>query len=75
MEQEPGNKSAAILDIDGVVNNFANKRFYLSFAYHALHELAKVRGRRSLIRDFPKLRKLGGPNALFRFIYLHLLYL
>lgn len=71
MAQEKNNKSAVILDIDGVVNSFSNKRFYLSFAYHALHELGKVHGRRSLIKDFPKLKKLGGPNALFRFIFLH----
>lgn len=71
MEQQQGGKSAVILDIDGVVNNFSNKRFYALFAYHALHELAKVHGRRSLLHDLPKLKKLGGPNALFRFIHLH----
>ena len=71
MTQGEGGKSSVILDIDGVVNNFANKRFYVSFAYHALHELCKVHGRRSLLRDLPKIKKLGGPNALFRFIHLH----
>lgn len=71
MAQEEGGKSAVVLDIDGVVNNFSNKRFYVSFAYHALHELAKVHSRRSLLQDLPKLKKLGGPNALFRFIFLH----
>ena len=59
--------NAIILDIDGVVNSFSNRKFYVSFAYHALHELAKMKSRRQLLADLPKLKKMGGANALFKF--------
>lgn len=60
-------KAAVILDIDGVVNSFSNKSFYASFIYHSLHELGKVCGRKKLLTEFPKIRKMGGSNALFKF--------
>lgn len=67
MEKFQQTKGAVILDIDGVVNSFSNKRFYLFLAYHSLHELAKIKSRKELLRDLPKLKKIGGPNALFKF--------
>lgn len=68
MDKDENPKGAVIIDVDGVINNFSNKRFYYFFAYHALHELAKIKGRKKLLMNLPKLKKLGGPNALFRFI-------
>ena len=67
MDNEEKNKGVVILDIDGVVNSFSNKRFYSSFTYHVFHELAKIKGRKQLLRELPKMRKMGGPNALFKF--------
>ena len=59
---------AVILDIDGVINSFSNKQFYLSFAYHSFHELAKLKGRKKILYNLPKLKDMGGPNALFKFV-------
>jgi len=61
------NNSAVIFDVDGVINGFSNKRFYISFIYTSLHELAKINGRKQLLHELPKLKKMGGPNALFAF--------
>lgn len=61
------NNSAVIFDVDGVINGFSNKRFYVSFIYTSLHELAKINGRKQLLRELPKLKKMGGSNALFAF--------
>lgn len=59
-------KGVVILDIDGVLNSFSNRRFYLSFVYKSVKCLAKVRGRKELIKNLPKLRHCG-INGLFRF--------
>ena len=67
MKENQQTKGAVILDIDGVVNSFSNKRFYIFLAYHSLHELAKIKSKRQLLFDLPKLKKMGGPNALFKF--------
>lgn len=67
MKEEQQTKGAVILDIDGVVNSFSNKRFYIFLAYHSLHELAKVKSKKQLLCDLPKIKKMGGPNALFKF--------
>jgi FMN phosphatase YigB (HAD superfamily) len=67
MKEEQQGRPYVILDIDGVVNSFSNKLFYASFAYHAMHELAKLKSRKELIKGFSKLKKMGGSNALFRF--------
>lgn len=67
MEKDQHTKGAVILDIDGVVNSFSNKRFYVFLAYHSLHELAKVKSKKQLLCSLPKLKKMGGPNALFKF--------
>ena len=69
MEKDDENKRGmVIMDIDGVINSFSNRRFYLSFVYKSIKNLAKIRGRRALMQQLPKLRKSGGPNALFCFI-------
>lgn len=60
-------KETVILDVDGVLNSYSNLKFYRHFAVKCLKNLAKVHGRRKLLFQLPKLRKLGGPNALFAF--------
>lgn len=67
-KQEPkeGNEMI-ILDVDGVLNSYSNFRFYKHFAMKSLKNLAKVHGRKKLLFELPKLRKFGGPNALFVF--------
>ena len=66
MDKDDENKRGmVIMDIDGVINSFSNRRFYLSFVYKSIKNLAKIRGRRALMQQLPKLRKSGGPNALF----------
>lgn len=66
MEKDQNN-SAVIFDVDGVLNSFSNKRFYVSFIYASLRELAKLKSRKQLLRELPRLKKMGGPNALFAF--------
>lgn len=56
-----------ILDVDGVLNSYSNLKFYKHFAIKSLKTLAKVHGRRKLLFRLPRLKKLGGPNALFVF--------
>ncbi len=60
-------RGVVILDIDGVVNSFSNRRFYLKFVHSTMKNLAKVHGRRKLVFSWPELRKAGGPNSLFKF--------
>lgn len=60
-------RGVVILDIDGVINSFSNRRFYLKFIYSTMKNLAKVHGRRKLVTSWPELRKAGGPNSLFKF--------
>ena len=60
-------RGVVILDIDGVVNSFSNRRFYLKFVKSVMKNLAKVHGRRKLVFSWPELRKAGGPNSLFKF--------
>lgn len=61
-------KGMVVLDIDGVINSFSNRRFYLSFVYKSIKNMAKIHGRRKLLKSLPELRKAGGPNGLFCFI-------
>lgn len=68
MDKKENKNGAVIIDVDGVINDFSNKRFYYFFAYHALHELAKIKSRKQLLLSLPMLKKEGGPYALFRFI-------
>lgn len=56
------------MDIDGVINSFSNRRFYLSFMYKAIKNLAKIKGRKALLKELPKVHKVKNPNALFCFI-------
>ncbi|MBO6290531.1 MAG: hypothetical protein J6N45_09480 [Alphaproteobacteria bacterium] len=60
-------RGVVILDIDGVVNSFSNRRFYLKFVKSVMQNLAKVHGRHKLVFAWPQLRKAGGPNSLFKF--------
>ena len=60
-------RGVVILDIDGVVNSFSNRRFYLKFIKSVMKNLAQIHGRRKLVMAWPKLRKAGGPNSLFKF--------
>lgn len=61
-------RGMVIMDIDGVINSFSNRRFYLSFVYKSIKNLSKIHGRRHLLKKLPELRNAGGPNGLFRFI-------
>nr|QJR98240.1 hypothetical protein PlAlph_2450 [uncultured Alphaproteobacteria bacterium] len=61
-------KGMVVMDIDGVINSFSNRKFYLSFVYKSIKNLAKVHGRRKLLASLPEARKAGGPNGLFCFI-------
>ncbi len=58
-------RGMVIMDIDGVINSFSNRRFYMQFVYKSIKNLAKIRGRRELLKRLPEVRKIGGPNALF----------
>ncbi len=60
-------KGIVVIDIDGVINSYSNRRFYLSFIYKSIKCLAKVHGRKKLLRELPKIKKAGGPNGLFKF--------
>ena len=60
-------KGMVILDVDGVLNSYSNRKFYAQFIYKSLRELSKVHGKRALLKNFPKLKRLGGANALFVF--------
>ena len=58
---------AVILDVDGVLNSYSNAKFYFQFIFKSLRHLAKLKGRKTLLKQLPKLKKYGGPNALFAF--------
>ena len=60
-------KGIVVIDIDGVINSYSNRRFYLSFIYKSIKCLAKVHGRKKLLKELPKIKKAGGPNGLFKF--------
>lgn len=60
-------KSMVILDVDGVLNSYSNCRFYANYIYHSIKELSKIYGKKKLLKEFPKIRKAGGFNALFVF--------
>lgn len=60
-------RGVVILDIDGVVNSFSNRSFYLKFIKSTMKNLAQIYGKRKLIMAWPQLRKAGGPNSLFKF--------
>ena len=60
-------KQAVVLDVDGVLNSYSNSRFYFQFIFKSFRNMAKVRSRKELLRELPKLKKHGGPNALFSF--------
>lgn len=65
--QPDNEKQMVILDVDGVLNSYSNFKFYRHFAVKSLKHLAKVHGRRKLLFQLPKLKKMGGANALFAF--------
>jgi len=60
-------RSVVILDIDGVINSYSNRKFYARFVYSAMRNLAKIHGRKKLLQAWPKMQKCGGANALFKF--------
>lgn len=60
-------KGMVILDVDGVLNSFSNRRFYMQFICKSLRYLSKIHGRRKLVKAFQNLKKMGGPNSLFAF--------
>lgn len=68
MDNSDDKRGMVIMDIDGVINSFSNRRFYMQFVYKSIKNLSKIHGRRHLLKKLPEIRKAGGPNALFRFI-------
>ncbi|MBQ8785483.1 MAG: hypothetical protein IJZ59_05520 [Alphaproteobacteria bacterium] len=67
MSKNDNKKGIVVIDIDGVINSYSNRRFYLSFVYKSIKNLAKVHGRKKLLKELPKIKKSGGPNGLFKF--------
>ncbi len=67
MSENDNKKGIVVIDIDGVINSYSNRRFYLSFIYKSIKNLAKVHGRKKLLKELPKIRKTGGANGLFKF--------
>ena len=60
-------KQAVVLDVDGVLNSYSNSRFYFQFIFKSFRNMAKDSSRKEMLKELPKLKKHGGPNALFSF--------
>ena len=64
---EKKKREVVILDVDGVLNSYSNRRFYMKFIVRSLRELSKVHGRKKLFKELVGIKKYGGAKGFFVF--------